>query len=108
MLLTWFSTGAARLALSTGVPVVAVGVLGADAVIRPGTWRPVVRLGRRHRIDVRVSTPVDLHEALGLTAPVADPDESLVEAATSLLHELLTGQVITPAVTLESGLVACR
>lgn len=86
-------SGAARLALRTGVPVVAVGMVGTDLVIRPGTWRPVVRWGRRTRVAVRMSSPVVLHEALGLTAPVADPDDHLVEAATSLMHSLLTAQV---------------
>jgi UMF1 family MFS transporter len=87
-------SGAARLALSTGVPVVAVGITGAEHVIRPGTWRPALRLwGRRHRVDVRMSSPVVLHEALGLTGPVPDPDDQLLAAATSLLHDLLTAQV---------------
>jgi len=86
--------GAALLALRTGVPVVAVGMVGADSVIRPGTWRPALRvLGRRHRVDVRMSSPVVLHEALGLPGPVADPDDRLLEAATRLVHELLTAQV---------------
>jgi hypothetical protein len=65
-------------------------------VIRPGTWRPVwPGLGRRHRLDVRVSSPVLLHEALGLTGPVSEPDDELVDCATALLHELLTAQVQT-------------
>ena len=87
-------SGAARLALSTGVPVVAVGIAGAENVIRPRTWRPAVRMyGGRHRIAVRLSSPVVLHELLGLTGPVADPDEALLDAATSALHDLLTAQV---------------
>jgi 1-acyl-sn-glycerol-3-phosphate acyltransferase len=90
-------SGAARLALRTGVPVVAVGLSGAEAVIRPGTWRPALRpLRRRHRIDVRVSAPVVLHEALGLEGPVAEPDDLQVDAATSLLHDLLAAQVLEP------------
>jgi len=84
-------SGAARLALSTGVPVVAVGITGAESVVRPGTWRP--RLGRRPRVDVRMSAPVVLHSALGLSGPVAEPDDLLVDAATSLLQDLLTAQV---------------
>lgn len=90
-------SGAARLALRTGVPVVAVGITGAEAVIRPGTWRPALRvLGNRHRIDVRTSSPVVLHQALGLAAPVPDPDDALVAEATALLHELLTALVLAP------------
>jgi len=85
-------SGAARLALVTGVPVVAVGLSGAERVIRPGTWRPA--LGRRPRVEVRLSAPVVLHRALGLTGPVAEPDEALVAAATELLHDLLTAQVV--------------
>jgi 1-acyl-sn-glycerol-3-phosphate acyltransferase len=84
-------SGAARLALRTGVPVVAVGLTGAERVIRPGTWRPA--LGRRPVVEVRLAAPVVLHEALGLAGPVGDPDDGLVAAATALLHALLTAQV---------------
>jgi 1-acyl-sn-glycerol-3-phosphate acyltransferase len=85
--------GAALLALRSGAPVVVMGIVGTETVIRPGTWRPVVRWGRRHRVEVRVSSPVVLHELLGVPGPVVDPDEQLVHAATDLLHDLLTAQV---------------
>jgi len=45
--------GAARLALTTGAPLVPVAILGAADVLRPGTWLP-----RRARVTVRVGTPI--------------------------------------------------
>jgi 1-acyl-sn-glycerol-3-phosphate acyltransferase len=45
--------GAARLALRTGAPVVPVAILGADAVLRPGT-----RLPRRARVRVVIGSPI--------------------------------------------------
>ena len=83
--------GAARLALATGAPVVVVGVHGAERVVPPGTWRPV--LGRRARLEVRVGAPVDLLAALGLPGPQTDPDAATVAAANDVLHGLLTQAV---------------
>ena len=83
--------GAARLALTTGVPVVLVGVWGADQVVRPGSRR----LSVRALVRVAVSEPVELGAALGLAhGPTADPDDDVVAAATDLLHDLLTAQVL--------------
>ena len=83
--------GAARLALTAGVPVVLVGTWGTERVIRPGSWRPSLRA----QVRVAVSAPFDLHAALGLRAgPVPAPDEQTVTAATALLHERLSAQVL--------------
>ena len=81
-------TGAARLALTAGVPVVALGLWGADLLIPPG--RPRVSL-RRPVVRAMASAPLDLCAAVG---PVeGEPTEEQVRAATALLHALLTAQV---------------
>lgn len=45
--------GAARLALTTGAPIVPVAIVGADAVLTPGTRRP-----RRARVRVVIGSPL--------------------------------------------------
>ena len=45
--------GAARLALTTGAPLVPVAIVGADVVLRPGT-----RLPRRARVKVVIGQPM--------------------------------------------------
>ena len=50
--------GAARLALTTGVPVLPVAIVGADAVLRPGT-----RLPRRARVRVVIGAPIVVERA---------------------------------------------
>lgn len=80
--------GAARLALSAGVPVVCVGLAGADQVTRTGSWRPA-----RGRVIAVVSEPLDLLDLLGLAEPVADPDPALVAEATAVLALELHAQV---------------
>jgi 1-acyl-sn-glycerol-3-phosphate acyltransferase len=45
--------GAARPALTTGVPLLPVAIIGADAVLRPGT-----RLLRRARVRVVIGSPI--------------------------------------------------
>jgi 1-acyl-sn-glycerol-3-phosphate acyltransferase len=50
--------GAARLALTTGVPILPVAIVGADAVLRPGT-----RLPRRARVRVVIGAPIVVERA---------------------------------------------
>lgn len=50
--------GAARLALITGAPLVPVALIGTNAVLRPGTWRP--RLGR---VRVVIGPPIQVAPA---------------------------------------------
>ena len=50
--------GAARLALTTGTPIVPVRILGADRALRPGT-----RVPRRARVRVVVGTPIRVDPA---------------------------------------------
>lgn len=81
-------TGAARLALTARVPVVALAVRGADLLIPPG--RPRVSL-RRPVVRASVSPALDLCAAVGLIA--GEPSQEQVRQATRLLHELLSAQV---------------
>ena len=50
--------GAARLALTTGAPLVPVAIVGADDALRPGT-----RLPRRARVKVLIRPPVVVETA---------------------------------------------
>lgn len=56
-------TGVARLALSTGVPVIPVGHWGAQDVLPYGSFRPHVI--PRHRVRLLAGPPVDLSEFAG-------------------------------------------
>lgn len=77
-------TGAARLALRTGVPVVPVAHWGAQDVLpRYGTWP---RLVPRHRVTVVAGPPVDLTDLEG-----REPDREALEAATARLMAAVTG-----------------
>ena len=50
--------GAARLALTTGAPLVPVAIVGASDVLRPRT-----RIPRRGRVSVHVGTPIAVERA---------------------------------------------
>ena len=56
-------TGAARLALSTGAPVIPIVHWGAQRVISPVTRKVTIRL--RTRVTVSAGTPIDLSEFAG-------------------------------------------
>jgi 1-acyl-sn-glycerol-3-phosphate acyltransferase len=81
-------SGAARLALATGAPVVAVGLAGTDRAAPVGTRRL-----RRGRLVASVSPPLDLLAALGVEVPQPDPAPALVEAATALVAAHLAAAV---------------
>jgi 1-acyl-sn-glycerol-3-phosphate acyltransferase len=49
-----FRTGVARLALRSGAPVVPVGLVGTDAMLRPGSHR-----WRRAHVEVHFGAPLD-------------------------------------------------
>ena len=59
-------TGAARIALATGCPVIPVGQWGAQEVLPPYTKRP--HLVPRKNIVMKAGDPVDLDDLLGLPA----------------------------------------
>jgi 1-acyl-sn-glycerol-3-phosphate acyltransferase len=86
-------SGAARLALMTGVPVVLVALVGTAGIVAPGTWKPRLR----RRCSAVVGEPIDLVDVLGLAGPVADPSPELVRAAIAELHRRLTDLVAGPA-----------
>jgi 1-acyl-sn-glycerol-3-phosphate acyltransferase len=82
-------TGAARIALSTGAPVVPVAQWGAHHILAPYARRP--RLLPRKTIAMRAGDPVDLDDLrrLPLTPEVlGDATERIMDALTSLLADL--------------------
>lgn len=85
-------TGAARIALETGVPVIPVGQLGADAVLGGKTleWRRLFSL-RRRPVHVLAGEPVDLDRYRGReldkeTLELASV--AVMDAVTSLVEQL--------------------
>lgn len=71
--------GAARLALTTGVPLVPVAIVGAADVLRPGTWLP-----RRARVRVVIGPPIVVEQSeptipatRGLTGRLREAVEAL-------------------------------
>lgn len=84
--------GAARLALTTGAPVVLVALGGTDRLVPEGTWRP--SWTGRAPVTALVTAPLDVARALGLPAgPVPDRSRELVAAAAALLAERLAALV---------------
>ena len=77
-------TGAARIALSAGVPVVPAAQWGAHEILYPYSTRP--RLLPRHTIHVTAGPPVDLDEFRG--QPITP---ELLHAATERIMEAVTG-----------------
>lgn len=82
-------TGAARIALSTGCPLVPVAQWGPQEVLRPYDWRP--RLFPRKLMQVRAGPPVDLED---LAAEPITPEllvvatERVMAAIARLLEEI--------------------
>lgn len=82
-------TGAARIALSSGVPVIPVAQWGAHQILYPYATRP--RLVPRKRIYAKAGEPVDLDDLRG--GPVT-PDvlreatDRIMDAITSLLEDI--------------------
>lgn len=82
-------TGAARLALQTGAPVVPVAHWGAEAVLPRYSKR--LHLFPRKTVRVRVGTPVDLSDLRGqpMTKTVLDTaTERIMDSLTALVGEL--------------------
>ncbi|MFD4866759.1 lysophospholipid acyltransferase family protein [Streptomyces sp. NPDC058412] len=91
-------TGAARLALSTGTPVIPVAQWGAHKILPPyGNGRR--RLLPRPTLIVAAGPPVDLSDFHGaeLTAPVLrQASERIMDAVTELLEEIREEKRPTP------------
>lgn len=86
-------TGAARVALDTGAPVIPVAQWGPQDLLPPYAARP--RLLPRKRIAVHAGPPVDLSRWRGqeLTAPVLhEATAAIMAAITQLLAEVRDGQ----------------
>ena len=74
--------GAARLALTTGAPIVPVAIVGASDVLRPGT-----RLPRRERVSVRVGPPIAVERA----APTIPATRALTARVRASIEALSRG-----------------
>ncbi|WP_228943219.1 lysophospholipid acyltransferase family protein [Nocardioides sp. Leaf374] len=82
-------TGAARIALATGCPVVPVGQWGAQEILAPYSHRP--HLVPRKQVTMLVGEPVDLADlvAQGATPEaVARATERIMDALTHLVEEV--------------------
>lgn len=82
-------TGAARIALSTGAPVVPIAQWGAQRVLPPYARRP--RLWPPTLVHVTAGPPVDLTDLAGreLTAELlAEATERIMAALTALLEQI--------------------
>lgn len=71
--------GAARLALTTGAPLVPVAIVGADAVLRPGT-----RLPRRAPVKVVIGSPIVVERASPTIPATRELTDRLREAVAAL------------------------
>jgi 1-acyl-sn-glycerol-3-phosphate acyltransferase len=79
-------SGAARIALETGCPVIPVGQWGAQEILPPYTKRP--KLFPRKRVTMRVGEPLDLSD---LAAQQRTP--AVVNEATDRIMAAITHQV---------------
>ena len=77
-------TGAARIALATGRPVIPMAQWGATDVIAP--YKKELRLLPRKTMHVRVGPPVDLSDLAGLSL-----DQATLEIATNRIMDAITG-----------------
>lgn len=89
-------TGAARIALATGAPVIPMGHWGAHEVLVPYTKVP--RFWRRGRVTVKVGAPVDLSDLLELEVTPAVIQEAVdrIMAAIVEIVEELRGESAPP------------
>jgi 1-acyl-sn-glycerol-3-phosphate acyltransferase len=81
-------TGAARIALATGAPVVPVGQWGAHEVLAPYARKP--HLFPRTLITMKVGDPVDLADLHGQegAAAIAEATERIMGALTALVADV--------------------
>nr|WP_179519651.1 lysophospholipid acyltransferase family protein [Nocardioides perillae] len=79
-------TGAARIALATGCPVVPVGQWGAQEILPPYSTRP--RLLPRRTVTFKVGDPVDLG-----SLPDGPPTAEALRRATDLIMDAITALV---------------
>jgi 1-acyl-sn-glycerol-3-phosphate acyltransferase len=85
-------SGAARIALATGCPVIPVGQWGAQQLLAPYAKRP--DLFPRKRIQMRVGTPVELSDLVAqpISAAVTQQATDRIMAAITALVEEIRGE----------------
>lgn len=94
-------TGAARVALRTGCPVIPIGQWGAEQILR-GTELGVPRLCPRKRVSLRVGDPVSLDDLSGTgNQALSEATERIMAAITGLVAELRSESA--PAVAYDPG-----
>jgi 1-acyl-sn-glycerol-3-phosphate acyltransferase len=82
-------SGAARIALETGCPVIPIGQWGAQDLLAPYAKRP--DLFPRKKIQIRVGDPVDLSDLADLPRSaevLSTATERIMSAITSIVEEL--------------------
>jgi 1-acyl-sn-glycerol-3-phosphate acyltransferase len=82
-------TGAARIALATGAPVIPIGQWGAQEILPPYSTRPHVF--PRKKVRVLVGEPVqldDLRAQPTTTATIREATDRIMQAITELVEEL--------------------
>jgi 1-acyl-sn-glycerol-3-phosphate acyltransferase len=82
-------SGAARIGLETGCPVIPVGQWGAHQLLAPYTKRP--RLVPRKQITMKVGEPVDLRDLVDLPRTpevVQQATDRIMAAITALVEEI--------------------
>ena len=82
-------SGAARIALDTGCPVIPVGQWGSQAVLAPYAKKP--NLFPRKTVMMKAGDPVDLTDLVGQShtpATVAEATGRIMDALTALVAEL--------------------
>ena len=79
-------SGAARIALETGCPVIPVGQWGAQEMLAPYAKHP--HLVPRHRIVMRVGPPVELDDLRAQERSIAVVNEATERIMTAITHQL--------------------
>lgn len=89
-------SGAARIALATGCPVIPVGQWGAQALLAPYAKTP--RLFPRKHVTMKAGDPVDLSDLLALprTPDVVQQTTDRIMAALTALVEEIRGETAPP------------
>ena len=100
-------TGAARIALSSGVPVIPIAQWGANDILAPYGKRP--RLFPRKTISMKAGDPVPLDDLRGeapTPAVLREATTRIMDAITALLEDLRGEQA--PAVRFDPKLMGVR
>lgn len=87
-------TGAVRLALRTGAPIVPVAMVGAHRLISRHRVVPnlLFNLVRRPKVDTRVGAPIDVRQLMNI-GPATEPTQNEVRLAADLVMRRLVAVV---------------